>query len=86
VIRRRAFRGFFRKGFPRKNLYSCSLFDLLFLRYFITSGIRAKGFRIRCPGDFSLPSRAASRSIVFVDQHLQSCGISFVEIKATGGS
>ena len=35
---------FSRKGFPRKNLCSCSLFDLLLLRDFLTSGIRAEGF------------------------------------------
>jgi hypothetical protein len=46
VIRRRAFHGFFRKGFPRKNLCSCSSFDLLLLRYFVTSGIRVEGFKI----------------------------------------
>jgi hypothetical protein len=35
VIRRRAFRGFSRKGFPRKNLCSRSSFDLLLLCYFV---------------------------------------------------
>jgi hypothetical protein len=34
--------------------------------------------RSTAPGDFPLRSRAASRSVIFVDQHLQSCGISFV--------
>jgi hypothetical protein len=38
VIRRRAFRGFSRKGFPRKNMCSRSLFDLFLLRYFVTRG------------------------------------------------
>jgi hypothetical protein len=51
---------FFPQGFSlRKNLCSCSSFDLLLLRYFVTSGIRAEG-SIRYPGDFPLRSRTAS--------------------------
>jgi hypothetical protein len=41
VIRRRAFRGFSRKGFSRKNLCSYSSFDLLLLRYFVTASAAA---------------------------------------------
>ena len=54
---------FSRKGFPRKNLCSCSLFDLLLLRSFITSGIRAEGFKIGCPGRLSaaLPGQHPSQ-------------------------
>jgi hypothetical protein len=46
VIRRRAFRGFSRLGFPRKNLCSCSCLIYFYLRGFVTSGIRASGFKI----------------------------------------
>jgi hypothetical protein len=63
-------------------------FDLLLLRYFITSGIRAEGFKICCSGDFPLRSRAASRSVVFFDQRQSRClaaSCSFAKFKATVG-
>jgi hypothetical protein len=70
------FRGFSRKNFPCKNLCSCSSFDLLLLRYFVTSSIRAEGLRsIHCPKDFPLRSRAATRSVFFMDQQPESCGV-----------
>jgi hypothetical protein len=68
VIHRRAFHGFSRKNFSRKNLCSRSSFDLLLLCYFLTSGIRTEDLKsIRCPGDFPLCSWAAPRSINWID-------------------
>jgi hypothetical protein len=51
---------------------------------FCNKWYQSQRFQDPLPGRLSgaLPGSIAQRR----DQHLQSCGISFVEIKATGGS
>jgi hypothetical protein len=46
VVRRRAFCGFSARVFHIKICVLCSSFDLLLLRYFVTSGIRVEDFKI----------------------------------------
>ena len=73
---------FSRKGFPRKNLCSCYLLIYFLLRYFITSGIRAWGFKIRCPGRLpaALPGQHRAVHLRRINSRSLTALCSFIEV------